>query len=574
MYITRAIIKFAKRYHLRIGKSVVVGFIMSAISTLWMISIGGIVAIMVESALKHYELAFSFGAMIFMSVVKFMAKKVELNIIHGNSVEFKQKIRVDLMQKLFAMGPMLYDEERTGKLANMIWMKVDWLEYYFNEYLPRTISMIVFQGIISTICMIKMGLGGGIYAIAMLLVIVTPNLFHKVALKAGKEEWEAESAYSSDSLDGIQGIATLKALNYVEKHQKMMRESAQKLFDAVMKNVRMTTFENNFMSFFIQIAKIAMILLIGKTLINADINGNEFFLLLFMIIGATDDAYKLLGAWIKGAKGICGIDEIIDFVESAEVYSQSDIDKEIVESEKEIESASLENIHFAYQTENVLQDTSLSVHKGKTTALVGPSGCGKSTVAYLMSGFYQPDKGEVMQESKKKEKRIFRNRKQNVAAVWQDSRVFHTTIYQNIVMGNTDKTAEDVINAAKKANIHDKIMSLPKGYQTVIGDGGEGLSGGEKQRIIIARAILKDTPILILDEATAHLDGQNEQQIQSCIKRLSKEKAILSIAHRLDTVKAADIVYFMKAGKVIARGTHDELAEQYADYRKHFGIGV
>lgn len=574
MYITRAIINFAKKHSLRMGRSILVSFIMSAISLLWMIAVGGMVTMMVKSDGNQYAILGAIGAMLFMSGVKFVAKRVELNMIHGNSVEFKRKIRVDLMGKLFAMGPMLYDEERTGKLANMIWMKVDWLEYYFNEYLPKTISMILFQGIVSIICIVKLGSGGAIYAIAMLMVIVTPNIFHTAAIKRGKEEWEAEADYTSDSLDGIQGIATLKSLNYVEKHQKMMRDSAQRLFDATMKNVRMTTFENNFMSLFIQIAKISMILWMGKALISSGVIGNEFFLFLFMIIGATDDAYKLLGAWIKGAKGICGIDEIIEFTEAAEKFIQEEPEMDTASPDKEMEDVVFENIHFAYQTEDVLKGTSLVLQKGKTTALVGPSGCGKSTVAYLLSGFYQPDKGEIILKSNENGKRLFKNRKQNVAAVWQDSRVFHTTIYENILMGNKNRTEEDVIAAAKKAKIHDKIMALPDGYQTVIGDGGEGLSGGEKQRIIIARAILKDTPILILDEATAHLDGQNEQQIQSCIKQLSKEKAILSIAHRLDTVKTADVVCFMKAGRVMAQGTHKELSEQYADYRKHFGIGM
>lgn len=574
MYITRAIINFAKKHSLRMGRSILVSFIMSAISLLWMIAVGGMVTMMVKSDGNQYAILGAIGAMLFMSGVKFVAKRVELNMIHGNSVEFKRKIRVDLMGKLFAMGPMLYDEERTGKLANMIWMKVDWLEYYFNEYLPKTISMILFQGIVSIICIVKLGSGGAIYAIAMLMVIVTPNIFHTAAIKRGKEEWEAEADYTSDSLDGIQGIATLKSLNYVEKHQKMMRDSAQRLFDATMKNVRMTTFENNFMSLFIQIAKISMILWMGKALISSGVIGNEFFLFLFMIIGATDDAYKLLGAWIKGAKGICGIDEIIEFTEAAEKFIQEEPEMDTASPDKELEDVVFENIHFAYQTEDVLKGTSLVLQKGKTTALVGPSGCGKSTVAYLLSGFYQPDKGEIILKSNENGKRLFKNRKQNVAAVWQDSRVFHTTIYENILMGNKNRTEEDVIAAAKKAKIHDKIMALPDGYQTVIGDGGEGLSGGEKQRIIIARAILKDTPILILDEATAHLDGQNEQQIQSCIKQLSKEKAILSIAHRLDTVKTADVVCFMKAGRVMAQGTHKELSEQYADYRKHFGIGM
>ena len=573
MYITRAILKFGKRYHLRMKKTVMMGLVMMIISSLWMLSVGGVVAVIAvgeQRNSRNFVMAVSLAVVI--SIIKFISQKLENRMIHENSVAFKKEVRVDLMKKLFEMGPMLYDEERTGKLANMIWMKVDWLEYYYNEYLPKSVSMIILHTIMTVIYTSVLGVWGLLYPVCMLFVMITPNLFHKSAMERGREEWEAESEYSSDSLDGIQGIATLKALNYVEKHQEIMRHSTKHWFDVTMRNLRLTTFENNFMSFFIQLAKFSIILVLGIMLHKSGVSEIEFILYLFLTIGVTDETYAMLAAWIKGAKGISGVDEIMEFIHSAEENQLLRKSQETGKNQNEIKEIQFKNVSFAYQTENVLENVSIPLKKGKTTAIVGASGSGKSTLAYLLSGFYQPKEGSIEYVSEDDCNETFINRDKQVTAVWQDSRVFHMSVYQNILMGNCEKTMEDVIAAAQKANIHERILALPEGYQTVIGDGGEGLSGGEKQRIIIARAILKDTPVLILDEATAYLDGQNEKQIQNCVRELSKGKAVLTIAHRLDTVKAADIVYFIKKGRVFASGTHEELIKESTEYQKLFGI--
>ncbi|MGN0350932.1 MAG: ABC transporter ATP-binding protein [Roseburia sp.] len=567
MYITNRILKFGKRYHPQIFQTVILCFIMSVLSMTWMALLGATLAEIIQQ--RHAQILMFF--IILLSLCRFFMKQIELKIVHKNSVGFKKRVRTELMEKLFSMGPMVYDEERTGKLANMIWMKVDWLEYYYDEYLPRSISMIFFHFLMSIIYISILGMKGMIYPIAIMLVLLTPNFFHKEAMKRGKEEWEAESSYSSDSLDGIQGMVTLKSLNYVGKHQEIMQNSTEKWYQATMRNLKLTTFENNFMSLFIQVSRIFVIILMGNILMRGQITQSEFMILFFATIGATDDAYNILGAWIKGAKGISGVDEIIDFVLNAE-SRENHVIRENVEEQHEFTCVEYDKVDFAYEEENILQNISFSLPIGKKLTIVGASGGGKSTIAYLLSGFYQPQSGRIVCMDTEGKKSDFQNRSQFVTAVWQDSRVFHTTVFQNILMGNKEKTLTDVIEAAKRANIHQKIMSLPKGYQTVIGDGGENLSGGEKQRIIIARAFLKDTPILILDEATAYLDGGNEMQIQESVQSLCQGRAVLAIAHRIETVKNSDFVILLKNGKVKEKGTHLQLAQKSEEYRKLFGI--
>lgn len=570
MYITRQIIDFGKRYQVKMGRTIIMCFLMSWISAAWMTTLGMGVALWSRNPEQPWLALKMLVVTLLLSIIKFGIKQVELDTIHSNSVAFKEQVRSDLMSKLFAMGPMLYDEERTGKLANMIWMKVDWLEYYFNEYLPRSFSMIVYHTIVSLFFLSLLGSKAIFYPISIMIVLITPNLFHREAVKRGQEEWAAEVAYSSDSLDGIQGIGALKALNYVEKHQKLMMQSTEKWYKATMKNLRLTTFENNFMSLFIQIAKLIVIIVMSDMLLKSGLTKEQFLTLIFFVIGVTDDAYNILGAWIKGAKGISGIDEIIEFVQDAE--RQECHTKESNDLTRAIRSVRYEDVHFAYQDCNILKQINMILPVEETTAIVGASGCGKSTLAYLLSGFYEPQKGTILTCTHDGIQHEFGSRKQRVTAVWQDSRVFHTTVYQNIVMGNCNGDMTDVIEAAKKANIHDKIMSLTQGYDTVIGDGGESLSGGEKQRIILARAFFKEASVLILDEATAYLDGGNAKQIQESIHLLSKGKAVLSIGHRLETVKGANRIFLMREGRIIDSGTHDELVQGSEEYRKLFGI--
>ena len=168
----------------------------------------------------------------------------------------------------------------------------------------------------------------------------------------------------------------------------------------------------------------------------------------------------------------------------------------------------------------------------------------------------------------------FNNRSTAVAAIWQDSRLFMGSVFNNIKMGCRDCTEDDVIMAAKKANIHEKIMELDDGYKTIIGDGGQVFSGGEKQRILIARALLRNTPIVIFDEATAYLDRDNEAQILESIRKTMKDKAVVTIAHRLETVEKSDYVYYLKDGKICEKGKHLDLMGSCKEYRTHFGMEI
>ena len=231
---------------------------------------------------------------------------------------------------------------------------------------------------------------------------------------------------------------------------------------------------------------------------------------------------------------------------------------------------SFENIRFGYEDEEVLHGVSLEMKQGTTTALVGESGSGKSTLAKLLIHYYDLDEGTIRIGGQDITNMTLEALNDQVAYVSQEQFLFNTTLYENILIGKPDASKEQVLEAAHKAQCDEFLDRLPDGIETKAGDGGKQLSGGERQRISLARAILKDAPIIVLDEATAFADPDNETKVQAAFDALSKGRTLIMIAHRLSTVMNADRIYVMDGGECVESGTHEELMSRSGLYKKMF----
>ncbi len=244
---------------------------------------------------------------------------------------------------------------------------------------------------------------------------------------------------------------------------------------------------------------------------------------------------------------------------------QMDINGEDIKPENR--DIHLEHVSFAYENRKIIDDVTLDIKENTTTAIVGPSGGGKTTITSLIARFWDVREGEVTLGGRNVKDYSFDSLMENFSFVFQRVYLFEDTIANNIRFGKPEASMDEVMEAAKKAACHDFIMALPNGYETVIGEGGATLSGGEKQRIAIARAIMKDAPIIILDEATANVDPENEKELTEAIENLTKQKTIIMIAHRLKTVRNADQIIVVENGKIVQKGKHEELMMQEGIYK-------
>lgn len=263
------------------------------------------------------------------------------------------------------------------------------------------------------------------------------------------------------------------------------------------------------------------------------------------------------------------IDMCVDKVNAVLSVKPMDIDGKDIEPERC--DITLENVDFSYDQKKILDDISLNIAQNTTVAIVGPSGSGKTTLCNLMARFWDVSGGSVKLGGTDVKEYSYDSLIRNYSYVFQRTYLFTDTIANNIRFGKPDASMEEVIEAAKKARCHDFIMKLPDGYDTYIGEGGASISGGERQRITIARAIMKDAPIIILDEATANVDPENEKELVEAMNELTHNKTVIMIAHRLKTVENADCIYVVDNGRIVQQGTHSELVATEGLYR-HFVV--
>lgn len=395
-------------------------------------------------------------------------------------------------------------------------------------------------------------------------------LVYSVIQKAGKRHsprrQRAQANLVTEILEYIKGMAVVKAFGLGETSGKAVNEAIEESADAnILLESSFSTLTGFYQTVF-KLAKSAILILAPYFLLGGEITPVKCLLLLissFMIYSSVE----LVGSMASVARVIEASLDRLDTVTDTPLLDEHGTDISLKHYGIEIQ-----NVSFGYGTENVLHEVSVTIPERTTCAIVGPSGSGKTTLVSLVARFWDVKKGTILVGGHDVKDFTCDSLLRNFSIVFQNVYLFEDTIENNIKFGRPNASHEQVIEAAKKACCHEFIMALPEGYQTRVGEGGASLSGGERQRISIARAILKDAPIIILDEATASVDPENEQELQKAITELTKDKTILMIAHRLSTVRSADQIIVLDKGRIVQWGTHKKLLSQQGLYRRFVEI--
>ncbi len=474
-------------------------------------------------------------------------------------------MRMELGAHLRRMPMGYFTEGNIGKISSVLSSDMIFIEENCMTVLADMMSYI-FAEIIMVVFLFLLNPWIGLMALAVIGVILfVAEGMKKEAMEDSVLRQEQNEHLTEAVLDFVEGIGIIKTYNLLGEKSKALSENFRRSCETNLK------FEEDHSPWQLRlnivyglgsaaIAGLSFLLWRQGMLTIPDLIG----ILLFVF-----DLFGPIKALYTQATRLTVMNSCMDRIEA--VLAQPELPDRGRESFPKVGSApevEFRNVTFAYGEKEVLHDVSFTLEKKRMLALVGPSGGGKSTVANLLSRFWDVKQGQILVRGSDIRDIPLSDLMDQISMVFQRVYLFQDTVYNNIAMGRTDATREEVYEAARKARCYDFIMELPDGFDTVIGEGGASLSGGERQRISIARCILKDAPIVILDEATASVDADNESYIQEAITQLCRGKTLLVIAHRLNTIRHADEILVIDQGRIVQAGAHDDLMAEGGIYRR------
>ena len=469
--------------------------------------------------------------------------------------------RISIGDKLKRVPMGYFNDQSLGELTGITTTVLDEVESTGPMVLVSILGGLI-NSAVMLLCVLFWDWRIGLLALAgMLVYLALLSGMEKQSAKIAPKRQRDEARLVEAVLEQLQGMSVIKSFNLTGKGDKRVRQAledsrannlaVEKLFTPYIWGQEMVL---HLFSVLILAVSVGLCLTGAMSLANALMAVIVSFLIFSQIqsAGSGVSALRLVGSSIDHANQVDDIPEM---------------DQRGTAIRPESHEIVFDHVNFSYGSRPILKDVSLTIPDRTTTAIVGPSGSGKTTLCNLIARFWDVDGGRVTIGGRDVREYTLESLMEQVSMVFQRVYLFADTVENNIKFGCPGAAHEQVVEAAKKACCHDFISALPDGYNTVIGEGGATLSGGEKQRISIARCLLKDAPIVIFDEATANVDPENEDQLQRAMEALTREKTVLMIAHRLKTVRGADQILVVDQGRIVQKGTHDELIRQAGIYR-------
>jgi ATP-binding cassette subfamily C protein CydD len=496
----------------------------------------------------------------------------------------KHDLRARLAAHLLALGPAYARGERTGELANTAVEGIEALDAYFRQYLPQLALAALVPLTVLLFVFPLDWVSGLVLLLTAPLIPVFMILIGSLAESLTRRQWTSLSRMSAHFLDVLQGLTTLKLFGRSREQFRIIAQISDQFRDATMGVLRVTFLSALVLEMVATISTAVVAVQIGLRLLYGGLTFQQGFFVLLL----APEFYlplRMLGArFHAGMQGVAAAQRIFEVLETP-VFGGLDLDSEpsaAPAGEVQRESASpppvrfdlcFSDIHYAYDggQRPALNGLSFDLPHGESVVLVGPSGAGKSTAAYLLLRFIEPDRGTITVGGRPLRALSAAAWREQVAWVPQEPYLFHGTVAENIRLARPDASLDEVARAARQASADGFIEALPQGYDSLVGERGARFSGGEAQRIALARAFLKDAPLLILDEATANLDPEIEALVQEAMARLLSGRTALIIAHRLSTVYRASRIVVLDRGRLAEEGTHAGLMRKGGLYRQLVG---
>lgn len=543
-------------------QSIYLGVIKSFIIALRIPAIGLVVMGLIEKNLSMQTFWLALGIMLVSTVLNvWITLKITMLQTEAGYHTCAQK-RIEIAEHMRYLPMGYFNQNSLGKITSVTTNTLEGLSDVATRVVMMTVQGFLTTGLI-TVLVFLYDWRVGLVLLAGLVLFLLPNTLMRWQVgKVSDDKYQADMDLVAVVLEYSQGIAEVKNYNLVNRSAKKLSKAIEGKSQL---DTKMTLVTSPYIALQGMVTKLTG-LFMGLFSIYFYLNGSMELLVTIMMIVSGFMIYENLDGVGSFSSLLRIVDLSVDMVNQVLAIQPMDISGQDIEPKSN--RIELRDVSFSYGNKKIIDRVSLTIPEKTTTALVGPSGSGKTTLCNLIARFWDVDQGSISLDGHDVRDYSYDSLIRNFSFVFQSVYLFEDTIANNIRFGKPEASQEEVIEAAKKASCHDFILSLPDGYDTKIGEGGASLSGGERQRISIARAIIKDAPIIILDEATANVDPENEEALMQAIQALTRDKTIIMIAHRLKTVEHADQILVLDQGRIVEQGKHQDLLAKQGIYSK------